>query len=204
MWPKVLLVCGIVAPLLFVGTNLLGGVLWRGYSFTHQSISDLSAIGAPTRAVVVPLFIAVDLLLAGFGLGVWGLAGQNVALRIVAGLLVAYGVVGCAAEFFPYRLGEPPKPFNAGVILTAAGVIFLLLAILSGAAAYRNWFRFYSIGTLLVFAVLTVVGFAQAEARVGLQERVLSFGCLLWVAMLAIVLLSVELETVGGAESADN
>src|ERR1700693_1069848 len=163
MWPKLLLLCGIVAPLLFVGTNVLGGVLWSGYNFTSQSISDLTASGAPTRAAFVPPFIAVDLLLMVFGLGVWGVASQNGALRVV------YGVVNAAAEFFPNRLGETPKPLSPGVILTATGVISLLVAIGFGAAAYRNWFRFYSIGTLLAFAVLTVLGLLQARARVGVQ-----------------------------------
>jgi hypothetical protein len=203
MWPKLLLLCGIVAPLLFVGTNVLGGVLWSGYNFTNQSISDLSASGAPTRAAVVPPLIAVDLLLMVFGVGVWGVASRNGALRVVAGLLVVYGVVNAAAEFFPNRLGETPRPLSPGVILTATGVISLLVAIGFGAAAYRNWFRFYSIGTLLVFAVLTVLGLLQARARVGVQERVLSFGSLLWVAMLAVVLLSAEPGTGRGAGVAD-
>jgi hypothetical protein len=203
MWPKLLLVCGIVAPLIFAGANVVGGVLWSGYNFTNQSISDLTAIGAPTRAAVVPPFIAADLLLMLFGLGVWGSASQNGALRVVAGLLVVYGVVNSAAEFFPNRLGETPGPLSPGVILTAAGVISLLLAIGFGAAAYRNWFRFYSIGTLLVFAALTVLGLAQAKARVGAQERVLSFGSLLWVVMLAVVLLSAELGIGRGTSVAD-
>lgn len=46
---KVLLVCGILAALAQVGTDLLGGMLWKGYNFASQAISELTAIGAPTR-----------------------------------------------------------------------------------------------------------------------------------------------------------
>jgi hypothetical protein len=37
---------------------------------------------------------------------VWGSAGAKRALRVVGGLLVAYGVVGLARQFFPIHLRE--------------------------------------------------------------------------------------------------
>jgi hypothetical protein len=42
-----LLVCGILASLLYVVMTLLVGMLWEGYSAASQTISELSAIGAP-------------------------------------------------------------------------------------------------------------------------------------------------------------
>ncbi len=38
---KVLLICGILAPLLWIGTDILAGTLYAGYSFTSQAISEL-------------------------------------------------------------------------------------------------------------------------------------------------------------------
>jgi formate/nitrite transporter FocA (FNT family) len=61
--------------------------------------------------------------------------------------------------------------------------------------AFHNWFRWYSIGTLLTFGLLTVFGLVAQTARVGLQERTMIYGCLLWVALLAIVLLGAETGT---------
>jgi len=84
------------------------------------------------------------------------------------------------------------------VVLGAVSMIFFLLAIGFGAAAHRNWFRFYSIGILVTFLVLTIFGFlvapqiAAGTSLVGVQERTMIYGYLLWVVVLDIVLLRAE------------
>lgn len=49
MTRKLLLVCGILASLLYVATDMLAAIRWEGYSYTAQTISETFAIGAPTR-----------------------------------------------------------------------------------------------------------------------------------------------------------
>jgi len=51
---KVLLFCGILAPLLRVATDVLAAMWYPGYSYIDQTMSQLAAIGAPTRAVCIP------------------------------------------------------------------------------------------------------------------------------------------------------
>jgi hypothetical protein len=197
---EILLICGIAGPLLFVGIDLFAGTLWKGYSFFSQSISELSAIGAPTRPLVVPLDIARELLITAFGTAVWVVYSQNWALRLTAGLLIANAVLGLAILFFPMHVDQPASHNVVGVALGALSLLCFVLAIGFGAAAFRNWFRFYSIGTLAVFLVLTILGIwvvphivaGQAASRVGIQERVMSYGCQLWLVILAILLLASE------------
>jgi hypothetical protein len=55
---KALLGCGILSSLLYVGANVLGARRWRGYSLTSYTVSELSAIGAPSRRLVIPLLTA--------------------------------------------------------------------------------------------------------------------------------------------------
>jgi hypothetical protein len=50
---KVLLVCGIVSSLLYVAMNIVGALQWDGYSLTSQSVSELFAIGVPSRPLWV-------------------------------------------------------------------------------------------------------------------------------------------------------
>ena len=188
--PTLLLIAAALGAILFIGTDLVVGSLTRGYSFVFQSISQLSAEGAPMRSIVVPLLIASNVCVIAVGVGVWGLAGQNTAMRITGGLLVGNGFLGAVAAFFPTRLGVTPGRSSLTVILGAAAVICLALAIASGGIAFQNWFRFVSIAIVLMFAVLTVVGFMQTTPHVGLQERVLSYVFLLWVVMLGIALVS--------------
>src|SRR3712207_5080593 len=99
---KVLLICGILASLLYVATDIVAGMLWEGYSFSTQAISELSAIGAPTRSLVVTLGLIYDVLLIAFGLYVWIIAAgggdqrrqRRHALRLVGGVLVGIGSIG--------------------------------------------------------------------------------------------------------------
>ena len=66
---KALLVCGILAAVLYAGTDILAAMRYEGYSYTAQAVSELFAIGAPTRAVVVPLFLTHGVLQIAFGIG---------------------------------------------------------------------------------------------------------------------------------------
>ena len=198
------LVCGILSSLLYVGTDILAGMLLEGYHFASRSASELSAFGASTRPLVLPLELAADVLLIAFALGVWISAG-NRALRVTAGLLAANAITALVAiAFFPMHPGEAVSTFanTMNVVLMGVSVLFLLGAMVFGAVAYRNWFRFYSIGTFLVFFVediLATLGSPQAIAGqpgplVGIQERTMIYGCLLWVVVLAIVLLRAKKE----------
>ena len=51
MLRKTLLVCGILSSLLYVAMTVLVAMQWEGYSSASQTISELSAIGAPTRSL---------------------------------------------------------------------------------------------------------------------------------------------------------
>ena len=199
---KFLLICGILSSLLYVSTDILAGVVWEGYSFTNQAISELSAIGAPTRPLVAPLLAIYIVLLLAFGFGVWKSAGKNRALRITGCLWIGIALIGLAWTPFPMHLGESLDSFANTMHSIFAGiqVVSTLLAIGFGAVAYRNWFRFYSIGTILTLLVAGFVAFWLAAAHggiappqwFGLIERINVYGYLLWVTVLAIVLLRKE------------
>ena len=198
---KVLLIFGILYSLLSVGTEILAGMLWKGYSFTSQAISELSAIGAPTRPLLVLTGIVYLFLLIAFGLGVLGSAGQNRALSVTGGLLIGIGLVGMAWTLFPMHQGEPvSSPANTmHAIFAGVQVLLILMSIGFGAIAYRNWFRFYSIGTLLILLVAGIVAFWMAAPgqpspplSFGIVERINVYGYLLWVAVLAVILLREE------------
>ena len=204
MVPKIALACGILAPLLFVATDLLAGLQSPAYNFIRTSISELSAFGAPTRAYVLPLLITQSLLLATFGVGIWLQAEQNISLRVIAALLVADAAVSLVAvSLFPMHSGVRPSPQSVTVILGATEVVLVFVAMGFGAAAFTNWFRIYSIGNLVVFGVLTVFGLVvQGGGRVGLQERVIAYAFQLWILLLAILLLTAEAALGRGSESA--
>ena len=85
----VLLACGIVSSVLYAAVNIVGALLYPGYSSASQTISELFAIGAPPRILVASLLVVYGLLVYAFGVGVWQSAGGKRALR-----LASVGIVG--------------------------------------------------------------------------------------------------------------
>lgn len=189
---QALLCCGILAPLLYIGMDRLAGQLTRGYDFVSQSMSELSAVGSPTRFLVLSLNIVGAALMIAFGIGVWRLTGQGLLPRITASLVMGQAVAGLTmALFFAPRYGERPAAASVGVIIGAIGVVMLTGAIGFGAAAFSGWFRALSIGILAAYVILAALRFAlpQADASVslvGVQERTMLYAFLLWVLVLAV------------------
>jgi uncharacterized protein DUF998 len=199
---KGLLLCGIFSSLLYIFTDILGGLSWAGYSFISQYVSELTAIGAPSRSLVLPFFFAYNLLLIAFAFGVWEVAGRRRPLRLITGLLAGVAVIGLVTYFFPMHLRGDEATLSDAMhaALAAVTVIFILLAMTYGLVAYRNWFRFYSAATILITLALAILAFLaapqlaarQATPGVGLGERISIYSYLLWVLVLAIVLLQAE------------
>jgi hypothetical membrane protein len=207
---KALLICGVISSLLYVGADLLAAVLYPGYhSFTSQAISELAAVGAPTKGLVDPLFIAYDILVIAFGVGVWRSAGRKRALRLVGGLLVGIGMVGLVAmPFTPMKLrGTGNLSTDAPhIAVTAVIVLFIFSAIGLGASLFGRQFRLYSYATLLtllVFGAWTGAEAARLAAQqptpwLGVVERIHIGAYLLWVLVLAMTLLRVGIPVVRG------
>ena len=103
---KILLVCGILSSLLYVAMLVVVAMRWEGYSSVSQTVSELSAIGAPTRALWAVPGAFYTALVTAFGWGVWESAGRSRALRIVGASIAAYGALGLIWPFAPMHLRE--------------------------------------------------------------------------------------------------
>jgi len=198
---QVLLACGILSSLLYVATDVLGGLRYEGYSFTSQAISELMATGAPSEPLVDPLFIAYGVLALVFGVGVFReAAGRNRAMRITGALLIAYAVAGFSGPTL-FEMHQRGAGSSGGdtphIVITAVLVLLMLTAIGFGAFALGKRFRIYSFATLLTAIVFGAVS-APYGARLaagqptpgfGIIERINVDSTLLWVAVLAVALL---------------
>ena len=86
---KILLACGMFSMLWYVVINIIVPMRYPGYDVASQTVSELSAIDAPTRPLWVALCIVYSLLLLAFALGVWYSAYGNGKLQTVA--IVIFG-----------------------------------------------------------------------------------------------------------------
>lgn len=205
----VLLVCGIVSSLLYVAVDILAARQWEGYSYTAQAFSELTAIEAPTRTLmVVGNAIPYSLLVLAFAVGVWASAGRKRALRVTADLLVAYTVAGfMGGVVFPMHSRGTHTTMTLTdtmhIVFTTVGVLSMLLFIGFGAAAFGKRFRLYSIGTLLLLVLGAAyaywAAFSQMAAQLptpgmGVMERINIYATMLWMAVLATALLRAQIQ----------
>jgi hypothetical protein len=204
-----LLFCGIIAALLWVGADILASIRYPGYSYTDQAISELSAIGAPTRPFLMPLLNLYSLLTLVFAVGVWLAAGPKRGLRTAAGLLFALGIINgvlglinlvtpLGAMHTREELSQTGGSLTDTLHLMYAGVIVLSgpLMIGFGVSAFGRRWRLYSILTILVLVVFgawTALDAPRVAANLptpwmGLRERINAYGYMLWLALLAVAL----------------
>jgi hypothetical protein len=197
---KVLLSCGILAALIYAGSDIIAGLATPGYNFATNSASLLTAFGAGTRPYVVGLGIAADILLIAFAVGAWFSAGHNWALRVTAALLAGNALFTLIAViFFPMHTAQAMNAYanKMNVIFMAISVVLFFLAVCFGAVAFHNWFRYFSIGLIVYFFVADIAATwglrptlgGGVPPLVGVQERAMIYGELLWLVLLAIVLL---------------
>jgi len=194
---KGLLLCGVLSSALYVAMLVFVPIAWEGYSSTAQTVSELSAIGAPTRTLWVVLGSVYTLLTAAFGLGVLESAGRSRALRVAGGVLIAQSIVNLLWPPMHLRGTEPTLTDTMHIAFAMAWLLLMLVAMGFGAAAFGRRFRLYSGATVAVFVVfgaLTMPDGARIAANlptpwVGVWERINIGASLLWLVVFAVALL---------------
>jgi hypothetical protein len=198
---KILLLCGILASMLYVAMNIFIPMRWEGYSSASQTVSELSAVDAPTRPLWFVLGIIYALFMTAFGFGVWQSARPNRPLRIVGTLFIVNGMISL---FWPPMHQRHVLAAGGGTLTDTMHIIFAFVTVFLfmlemgfGAAAFGKRFRVYSIATIfiaLAFGILTGMDSPGIRANlptpwIGVWERINIGIYLIWVVVLAIVLL---------------
>jgi len=199
---QIFLICGILSTILWIGTEIFASIQYDGYSYRDQAVSELSAIGAPTRLLWIAVQLVYNPLLMAFGIGVWKSAGMKSYQRIAGILIVVWGIIGFLWLFFPMHMrGAGVTATDTGhLVMSVVTVLTISLFIAFASGIKGKWFRLYSWMTILVMLVLGGwVG--QQYARVaadmptpwmGVIERVMVYAPLVWIAVLAVILLPRE------------
>lgn len=198
---KALLSFGVISIIWYVGLNILLPVKYEGYSIVSQTVSELSAIDAPTRSQWVLLCIPFSLFTIAFGLGIW-LAGRSVKkLQFVACVVILDAIIGL---FWPPMHRREVIAAGGGTLTdtlhiawTFIHLVFMLLMIGFGAAALGKTFRIYSIITVLAFILFGILtarespGMEAGEPTpyIGVWERFNMGAYMLWVVVFSVALL---------------
>ena len=194
----VLLISGALASFVYIGADLIAASRYPGYSIVDQAISELSAIGAPTQGLWAAMMPVFGVLFLAFAIGVIRESGRNRALRVTGILLLTLAASGVLWSFFPmHQRGAEMTWTDIGhIALSAGSVLLILLFIGFGAFALGRRFRVYSIATMVAVFVGAVVTFSwggriaagEPSPWLGVVERVMIYGYLIWVAVLGVAL----------------
>jgi hypothetical protein len=198
---KALLACGALAPLIYIGADIVAARRYAGYSFADQAVSELFAIGAPTSRLVVELFSVSSLLYAALALGVASLADRNRALRAMAWMILANAVDSLLLwNLFPMHMRGVEPTFTDTMHAILAINPFVLLTLVIALFAFRGWFRYYTLATIVLLLAPATLAFSYVPALfaheptpwLGLAERAGQYAHQLWHAALSLVLLAHE------------
>jgi hypothetical protein len=196
-----LLFSGILSSLLYIAMNIIVPAYFPGYNAASQTVSELSAIDAPSRQLWLVLATIYSALVILFGLGIWISAGGSKKLMTTAVLMLVFGASG----FFWPPMHQREVLAAGGGTLTdsmhiafAAMTVFLMMFMIGFAGtALGKRFSIYSIGSivlLIVFGVLTGLGSPGIAENLptpllGVWERINIGVFMLWLIVLAAVLL---------------
>jgi hypothetical protein len=196
---KIFMLCGILAPILYVVTVILGGLMRPGYSHITQPVSDLIATGAPNKALLDSLFAVYNLLTFVFGMGLFlWVRAENLSRGKVAGIagaiaLIAEGIFGFATIFFPEDLGGMGAQISSigtvHIILASLSSLTTMLAILLMGFWLKNipslkgysLYSFISVGVVFLSGGLAAATIAAQLPIGGLLERITIGGFLQWL-----------------------
>jgi hypothetical protein len=195
MTPKGLLVAAIASVTVYGLGDLASGLLYEGYSYRDQWISELSAFGSPVRPLMVTAILVHGLLLIAFGVGIWRF-GDRKSLRWVGLLLIVAGLIGLPTHtVFAMSSRWMTTGFNdtmhASLSLAFGLVVFVAVAL--SAVSYSGWFRLYAIATI---PILVGFGAASSAAIQGIEqnftpwaggfERLNAYSYFAWLVVLAV------------------
>jgi hypothetical protein len=193
---------GLLAPLLFVFTVILGGTLRPGYSHVLDTMNELFSPGSPNRQLLSALYTIFAVMLSIFGFGLLQFVqeiGEYRTIGIIATLaFVSVGVISIlSATLFPQDAwgSTPTLPGRLHIILH--GIISLLSFLYM--LLFGVWFRLTRIAKcFLVYSLVTVVAASltagwfvvSSEGQLmGVAERAATLIEFQWIIVLAVVLL---------------
>ena len=198
---KGLLICGILSMLWYVAINIVVPMYYPGYDSASLTVSELSAIGTPTRTLWFVLCIFYSLLFIAFGIGIWLSANESRHLQVVSVVILIDGILGL---YWPPMHQREVIAAGGGTLTDTLHLVWafvhlglMLLMLGFGAAIFGKGFRAFTgiiVLTFIVFGILTTKESMGIEANLptpnaGTWERVNIGAYMLWIIVFAMMLM---------------
>lgn len=131
MLRKTLIYCGLVVPVLYVITVIIGAALRHDYSHIVNAVSELLSNGAPNKAVLDFIFNIHGALLLAFAIGGYSvLKNASRLCRIAMSIFIAIQVLSFSWGFFPMDPMGTQATFAGTMHNILGGIVALVTIIL--------------------------------------------------------------------------
>jgi len=197
MLKKVLLLCGVISPLIYIGMTILGGALIPGYSHIRDTVSELMSPGAPNKSLMDTLMALSSVFMTLFGFGVLQFikaSGKSNRLAIASAvLLIILGVLQVVVVlFFPQDpMGEEltfPGKMHIGLVGIQA-LMSILIPLFLGLGLRKTGllpgYGIYSIVSAVLIVAMGIAIFPLGKSIMGLTERITILIYDLWLIVIA-------------------
>jgi hypothetical protein len=204
MLRKILVLCGIAAPVLYIVTAIVGAALRpNDYSHIVNAISELLSNGAPNKAVLDVVFNIYNALLLAFAIGAYSVTKNMPRLtQISMGILIGIQVLSFSWGFFPMDPLGAEVTFAGtmhnvlgGVVALATIIMPLLMGLgvrrLDDFSRYASY-SFISSAIIFVSGLTGVILAGQGVQLFGLFERITIGSYEVWIFVTALNLLKVK------------
>lgn len=203
---RLFLICGVFGAALFVAMDIAASFwLYPGYDYSAQQVSELSALGAPTRDFWMTMGYPYAALSLAFSIGVWRAAAGRRKLQVTAVILALFALNsflwGWVAPMH-MRGVEFSATDTMHIAFTVVAVALMVSFMSVGAAAFAGGFRVFSVVTIVAMLAAGGVVGTQVPAIaqglptpwMGLVERISVYAPSFWTSVLALMLLRGEVE----------
>jgi len=203
MLRKILIYCGIAAPVLYVITAIVGAAVRNDYSHIVNAISELISNGAPNKAILDIVFNIYNALLLAFAIGAfYALKNSPRFCRIAMGLLIGIQILSFSWGFFPMDPMGSQATFAGtmhnvlgGIVALATIIMPLLMGLgLRQMDGFQGYVKYSFISSAIIFVsgLTGVILAGQGIHLFGLFERITIGTYELWLFVTALNLLKTE------------
>lgn len=196
---RVLFLTGVLGPIVYFVTVVLGGIITPNHSHIRNAVSELTQRGAPNIVVLSSLFVLSAILILIFGITIM-LRYRHGNKRVFAGgiLIVVYGIFATSlATVFPMDPLSGETTFFGTMHIVIAGLtafvimgsILLIGLGIYQPAGYWHHFRLYSIISVILVFVLgatTPILIMNDIELIGIFERLTQLAYMQWFVMFAL------------------
>jgi hypothetical protein len=204
MFRKILVSCGVVAPILYIITTIVGAALRPDdYSHIVNAISELLSNGAPNKAILDVVFNVYNALLLAFAIGAYSaLKNFPRVSRVSMGVLIGIQILSFSWGFFPMDPLGAEATFAGTMHNILGGVVALatiIMPLLMGLGVRRlDDFNRYAVYSFISSAVIFISGLTgvilagQGIQLFGLFERITIGSYEIWILVTALKLLAIQ------------